>query len=287
MNERRVRPGTGTIPLRHPRAREKGYSQYERQVIGVAKKQLFKAKIANYKPRTKKINEGDLNKTKKKSKKNLNDQIRNPQFIQCGEKYVVNHGVGTCCISRNVPLVCKYKDKIQDHLMDHLDKQGRGRIIIGCMAWLSSVRIINALSWASKVCLIVNNENYSKWGNGTAVTREKYNVLPAFDVTFREVWGKKIESLINLWENKYESVRCFGGMKSGGGGYASSLMHAKFLIICDDDDMPRWIWEGSMNFTENASNNIELANFTDDPKQAIFLFHYFVDVLNKSSEIRF
>ena len=45
-----------------------------------------------------------------------------------------------------------------------------------------------------------------------------------------------------------------------------ALAHNKFLVVCDDDDKPRWVWTGSQNWTKTGlctqANNSVLI---DDP----------------------
>jgi hypothetical protein len=218
--------------------------------------------------------------------KNLNDYKRFPEFIECNGKIVVNHDQPSTT-SKNVELVSIYTDHMHENLIHILNTYAKNRIVIGCIAWLSNIEIINALSQASKVSLLVNDEDYSKWGFKT-VKKEKYEKLPPFNTPFSSVWGNKIETSLNSLGNKiYEPVRCYGQEgKNGGGGGISSIMHAKFLVICDDNCMPKWLWSGSMNFTSNSTNNLEIATFIQDPEIALHAFFYFGNTFVLSKTLR-
>ena len=223
-----------------------------------------------------------------KNKKNLNERTRCPKYIKCGNNLVVNHDKPST-ISLGISKGILITDKIHDHLRDILNTYGQNRIIIGCVAWLTSETLISSLAKASKVSLLVNHQDFQKWGFGT-VTREKYKVLPKFNVPFKDVWGEKIETPLNLLPESYEAVRCVGGIDNsttGKNAVMVPLMHAKFIVICDDNHFPRWLWHGSMNFTENSQSNLEMVAFFDDPTFALHAFNFFSKVFLESKPVQY
>jgi hypothetical protein len=214
--------------------------------------------------------------------KNLNDLKECPDFIMCEGKVVRNY-VKDYTESHNVKLVNIFHSNLHQHFTTIMNKYGRNRIVVGCMAWLTSDELINTISCAKQVALVVNDEDYSKWGSG-CVTRQKYQKLPGFKRPFSEIWGNKITTPLNILNKIYEPVRCFG---SDGRHHFSPIMHIKTLIICDDDDMPRWVWQGSMNFTKNSQNNLENAVFIDDQNIALSSFLNFGNIFIFSKPVRY
>jgi hypothetical protein len=214
--------------------------------------------------------------------KNLNEYKKCPEYIVCEGKVVSNH-VKDFAESQNVKLVSIFHNNLHDHFLNIMEKYGKNRTIVGCIAWLTSDQLINSLSNAKQVALVVNDENYSKWGFG-CVTREKYKKLPPFKRPFLETWGNKIVTPLNVLSKVYEPVRCFGTQETQ---FLNSIMHIKTVIICDDDDMPRWIWQGSMNFTNNSQNNLENAVFIDDKNLALHSFLNFSNVFIFSKPVRY
>jgi hypothetical protein len=264
------------------------------------------------------------NKSKKKTQgtrvtRNLNTNRRCPgHVVTCGANQISNHSTAFTVSKPNFAIV--FTDFIQDNLIRLIREYGRNRVIVGCVAWFSSREVINAIfdAGVSDSYFIVNDENYATWGKGC--TKNLYTILPRSGRSFKTIWEKKIETPLTLLNNAYQtsSVRAFGVRSyrpqqvsadpnveeygGGGGDYSvhtqatstggwngigRSLMHSKYFVICDDNDMPRWVWMGSMNLTANSTNNIETCIFLDDPKIAL---HYFLDfgmTFKDSKELRF
>lgn len=258
------------------------------------------------------------NKSKKKtqpSTRNLNTNRRCPgQIVTCGSNQISNHSTAFTVSKPNFAIV--FTDFIQDNLIRLIKEYGRNRVIVGCVAWFSSRNVINAISESGVAdsYFIVNDENYATWGRGCA--QNLYTTLPTSGRSFKEIWAKKIETPLTLLNTSYQKscVRAFGvrsyraptaaldlsgynreedldgSLQVQGGGWnglGRSLMHSKYFVICDDNDMPRWVWMGSMNLTANSTNNIETCIFLDDAKIAL---HYFLDfgmTFKDSKELRF
>jgi len=162
-------------------------------------------------------------------------------------------------------------DYLHKHLINLIMLHGKGRLIVGCVAWMTSPIIIEALSHAKAISIIVNDEDYSKWGYG-CVKPTSYAVLPGFKVPFGHYWQDKIETPLNVLETV---------------SFQTSIMHQKFLIICNDNDIPTWLWTGSMNFTANAANNQEMGIFIQDEKIALHCFFEFGLTFLESKLLRF
>jgi phosphatidylserine/phosphatidylglycerophosphate/cardiolipin synthase-like enzyme len=190
-------------------------------------------------------------------------------------------------------------------LVNIIKEHARNRIVVGCVAWFSSRPVVDAIiqSGVTDAYFVVNDENYKTWGRGCA--GPLYETLPSSGRSFDQIWGKKIETPLNVLDFSYQnsSVRAFGIRSYGkdehsqhsdegksdfsGWGGTRSFMHSKYLVICDDNDMPRWVWIGSMNLTGNSSNNIETCVFLDDPKIALHCFLDFGMTYKDSKPLRF
>lgn len=216
----------------------------------------------------------------KKNDKNLNNQAKCPDYIKCQNKVVFNHAKTHQHVN-GIENATIFHNELHSHFINIMNTYGKNKTIVGCIAWLTNNELIDALSLAKRVAIIVNDEDYSTWGFGT-VTKEKYQKLPAFNRRFESVWGDKIETPLNMLDHVYEQVRCFGS-----GKMMNSILHTKTLVICDDNDIPRWTWMGSMNFTSNSTNNIENAIFIDNQQIALSCFFNFSNIFIQSKPLRF
>lgn len=290
---------------------------------GISKKETFKSRIRSKNETRDYSSQMAVGTSKstaktvaeaKKRVKSLGDYKRCPENIRCGDEVVKNFEKPVT-IARGLDFgnSLLITDHHHENLMYLLDKYAKDRPILACIAWLTDKTIINAMSQASKVMVIINDENYATWGGG-CVTREKYAPLPGFgDVSFSNYWGH-IQSPLNfeiLKNKRWEAVRCYGQkaiiereaeeLKKQGtpghlkGAFMPPIMHAKFMIISDkeeDEDgniiyTPRWLWMGSMNFTGNSANNIEQCTFMDCKPWALHMFFTFGTTFLCSSPVRY
>ncbi len=227
--------------------------------------------------------------TKKKPiTKNLNETNRNmPRTIISCNDIIVNH-LKPFTKATDVVFNWTFTDNIHEEMINIITKYAENKIVVGCVAWLSSQKIIDAFKIAKGVSFIVNDEQYSTWGGG-CITREKYEQLPHFPKSPRELWKNKLESPMLLAKNIYEPVRCFGtgDERRGNVQLGTPLMHTKFFVICDEKNIPKYVWEGSMNFTANSSNNIESCNFSESRQKALHMFLFFSNIFVNSKTIRY
>lgn len=132
----------------------------------------------------------------------------------------------------------RWESNLVKGLVKMINTYGRNRTVVGCVAWLSNQEILTALQGCARVLLIVNREDYSKWGNGSML--DYYKRLPQFDIPLSVAFSHLDSPLGALETNrvkgksKYSSVRAFGssgfspGRKGGSGG---GLEHCKYLIF--------------------------------------------------------
>lgn len=226
------------------------------------------------------------NMNKAKTTSNLN------QLRYCGDyieinNIVVENKLQPSTIARNVNFVQTFAENVNAALLTVLETYAKNRLVVGCVAWFNSNAIIDLLCHCKGVSLIVNDEDYRTWGF-RSVKKEKFDKLPAFKKKFSEVWGQKIADCeINcLKRSNYPPVMAFG---VGGAENAknASTMHSKFIIICDDNDMPWALWSGTNNFTIKSERNIENAFFFINPELAMFYFRHYARTMIFSSPLKF
>lgn len=101
--------------------------------------------------------------------------------------------------------------------------------VMGCAAWFTNDRVIDALSKLKGVSIICTRDKVAR----AKYTKEKYRKLPKHD---------DIPTILML---------------GCGRGRNASLMHHKFLVGMDEKQNPLWVSTGSFNLTKSATSNIE------------------------------
>ena len=145
-------------------------------------------------------------------------------------------------------------------------------LIIGCVAWLTSYRILDALAKCKNVQIIVQKEDFlrpdlktkdrNSWKN---ILHNKYNKITCEMALFQ--FSEPMEYLSFACDPTVEGVRCVGNHNSEKSP-AFPRMHNKFLVFCrttknqDNSDFRYWpvsLWTGSFNLTQNATYSLENA----------------------------
>lgn len=222
---------------------------------------------------------------------NLNVAKRSRQVIEFAGKRVANPWKPAVTVE-NVQCIDFYFDDIEAELLEVLTVFGSGKVVVGCVAWLSNPRIIRALSHCAYVLLLVNDEDYSKWGNGRIP--ELYEQLPMGTQSPCSVFGH-LDTPLNLLDcaGNYPPVWTLSSRGS------NALMHSKYLVFFDTPVVdergggtgariaPRAVWTGSFNFTKNASCNQENAQFIEDARVAKAYFQDFANSFIRAQPIRY
>ena len=132
-------------------------------------------------------------------------------------------------------------DLILKTLMDRI-KRPDTKYIMGCAAWFTNTKLIECMSKHLRgVSMICTRDKVAR----TKHSKAKYKTLPKADGVPR--------------------VRLLGS----GRGRSASLMHHKFLVGLDKDQMPIWVSTGSFNLTESANTNIENLMIIEDKEVAM------------------
>lgn len=170
-------------------------------------------------------------------------------------------------------------------LMNNLSHGGKRKLtVVGCVAWFSDPQIVECLAaCCQSIFFLVNDEDFSVWGNGK--TPLLYDQLPWSEVPINTLF-QHLNDVFAPLTGQYAPVRC---VKSGDGARGRFLMHNKYVIFLQTDShgllQCTGVWLGSVNFTKNASNNLESAFYVEDERVATSVFHDFSNLFSISSPI--
>jgi hypothetical protein len=170
-----------------------------------------------------------------------------------------------------------YFRDLESHLIRHI---GGADVVVGCVAWLTSLPILRALARKAGVSIVVQKEDWLRpdfgaRGDWKTELRAHYGWLPSSLTRFDEglkgtvlrsmSWGSGAEPI--------EAVRCVGNYNSEGPP-SFPRAHHKFVVFCrlvEGTDslyrnyVPYEVWTGSFNFTQNAVRSFENAVVLRDP----------------------
>jgi hypothetical protein len=174
-------------------------------------------------------------------------------------------------------LVKVYFRNLEAHLIDHIK---RAEAVFGCVAWLTSIPILDALAKKDAVSLVVQKEDFLRPDLGSQENwkqflHKKYKSLkcPLERYSFSNVIG----SLSLCSDPTLDPVRCVGNYNRDKSS-AFPRMHNKFLIFAKLLDLsigkdtpgeqikilPYAVWTGSFNLTKNAVKSLENALYITD-----------------------
>ena len=157
---------------------------------------------------------------------------------------------------------------IEDRLIEFMDS---AESLVGCVAWLTSERVLQAMCERKSVHLIVQKEDWLRpdtrgsWGGRR---RDLYEALPSLDA-YRFEWPEPVGSLSYLGSpGPVDAVRCLGNHNSTRIP-ATPHMHHKFLVAGSWESEkidktrrstkfhPERVWTGSYNMTHSATRSLE------------------------------
>ncbi|MCM1981637.1 phospholipase D-like domain-containing protein [Lyngbya confervoides] len=170
-----------------------------------------------------------------------------------------------------------YFRNLELYLISHI---ARADAIFGCIAWLTSGSILDALARKSVVSIVVQKEDFLRpdlgggkdWKNWL---RKKYKSLQCnID---RYSFDNIISNLSVCSDPTLDPIRCVGNYNRDKAP-AFPRMHNKFMIfaklstLSDVDQTqlgstrvnPYAVWTGSFNLTKNAGKSLENALFITD-----------------------
>ena len=266
-------------------------------------------------------------------KKDSNLQRSLPKRVICNGQYIDNK-FRSKVKSSDVEFVTSYfshyatdrtgrtKSELISNLVSVIKEYGKNKTVLGCIAWLSSAEVLDALKTCRRVLLIINREDYERWGGGGML--KKYLELPKFDEPL-SVAFEHLETVLATLENnrtkgksRYSSVRAFGNpsFTIGGVTKCQGLEHCKYLIFFESQchvkitdetndqpnfsklieispmkkegqeyvykDVPCAVWTGSMNMTKASETHHENAVFIKSERTAMAYMHDFSETFMSS-----
>ena len=159
-----------------------------------------------------------------------------------------------------------YFRNLEAELCDHI---GGADLVVGCVAWLTNERILEALAGVrGGVAIVVQKEDFLRpdLRSGSAWKprlRAAYDRLPR--VPERHAWPGLLGAMSTCSDPRVQPVRCVGNYNRDRAP-AFPRMHNKFLVFCrasrqghDLNIEPFEVWTGSFNLTYNASRSLENA----------------------------
>ena len=172
-------------------------------------------------------------------------------------------------------------------------------VVIGCVPWLNSAEVVDALLAMAGCCVVVDK---SAWGaqlerlstDGAGVQQR---LLPSL-----QYWGPHQDgqapvidpgSARDFEERLLEPLRVLGWRKRGKQELVP-LLHAKLAVCCaaygwdgefgswDEHLMPLSVWMGSANWTTWSAKHLEFGAWTTDEALTKAAFEFVIDVIRAS-----
>lgn len=187
-----------------------------------------------------------------------------------------------------------YFRKIEKNLIEHIKKSDA---VFGAVAWLTSTRILNALSKIDNVSIIVQKEDFLRPDVDASAyfdktLRRKYKALRC-NLT-RYSFNNILSSVSVASDPTMPPIRCVGNHNSEKKP-AFPRMHNKFLIFArvqesSDNSTPEVVtpyavWTGSFNLTKNATMSLENALYITDKEIVNAYFKEFGQIAAMSEEL--
>ena len=153
------------------------------------------------------------------------------------------------------------------------------QLVIGCVAWLTSSKVLAALASVRGVAILVQKEDFlrpdlgvSDEGKWKTWLHTAYGRLPHGPVRYA-YGGTIVPGLSFAGDVELDPIRCVGNHNSDRRA-AMPRSHHKFLVFCDvlpatghgfEVVEPRKVWTGSYNPTKTGGRSLENAVILSDP----------------------
>ena len=167
-----------------------------------------------------------------------------------------------------------YFRNIEGHLLRHIEE---ANVVLGCVAWLTSEPILEALATKDYISIIVQKEDFLRPDMDSGNRNSWKNWLQGKYMSLKSgldrfMFDNLLEHVSYCADPSIEAIRCVGNYNRDKKP-AYPRMHNKFLIFAkivevDKDSwskvIPYAVWTGSFNLTKNASYSFENAIYTTD-----------------------
>lgn len=133
--------------------------------------------------------------------------------------------------------------------------------VVGCVAWLTSEPILEALAAIHGAQIVVQKEDFLRpdMGASTAWKRHLRRMYDALEMPVdRSSLPSPVGGMSYCGSPYVDAVRCVGNHNAAKSP-AFPRMHHKFVVFCRRGLEPYAVWTGSFNFTKNAGSSLENA----------------------------
>jgi hypothetical protein len=183
---------------------------------------------------------------------------------------------------------------LEERLIEQIDQADA---VFGCVAWLTSERILAALSRKWACSIIVNKQDFRRpdeardagWQHRRRELFDNIKGVVPYDLP-----GGPL--LVTEGVFRVEGVRCLGSLaprSSADQRSACPLMHHKFVVFCKViETEPAWtefhpyaVWTGWFNFTKNAPHSLENEVLIKEPTIVWAYFNEWIQCLSCSESL--
>ncbi|WP_442113812.1 hypothetical protein [Pseudomonas sp. NUPR-001] len=193
---------------------------------------------------------------------------------------------------KNVSLVEAHFREIEKVIVRKISSS---EAVVGCVAWLTSYAVLDALAKLNGGCSIVlQKEDFLRpdvdhTPTSYKTVRQKYALLKALaPYSYGEFQKSTLEYLDDGGEIADIAIRCVGYRRLT--GKVHPLMHHKFLVFLKPEDCgyppkPYAVWTGSFNMSVNATLSLENGLFIESEELANAYFNEWYNTLMISEEL--
>lgn len=176
-----------------------------------------------------------------------------------------------------------------------VDKISSSNAVVGCVAWLTSYAVLDALAKLKGGCSIVlQKEDYLRpdfdhTPTSYKTVRQKYALLKALaPYSYGEFQKSTLEYLADGGEIADIAIRCVGYRRAA--DKATPKMHHKFLVFLKSEGRgfsprPYAVWTGSFNMSVTATLSLENGLFIESEELASAYFNEWYNTLMISEEL--
>jgi hypothetical protein len=165
-------------------------------------------------------------------------------------------------------------------------------MIVGCVAWLTNLKILNELEKKQYLSIIIQKEDFLRpedeidWkGNLRKIYDRIINnskLSKNDDLNFGSL---RFSNMSYCGDDTIDSIRCVG---YGGNSIVKPKMHHKFLVFSKKENekfIPYAIWTGSFNFTHTGNKSFENGLYITSEKIANSYFREWGQILALSEKL--
>lgn len=201
---------------------------------------------------------------------NLNTPNINP-YDDAGIQYIKELRGAPSAVTPEIEV---YFDGHEERLVSIINQSD---VVVGCVAWLTSKPLLQALAGCNAVSLVVQKEDFLRpdidgaWTNYKAHLRQLYDALPS-GLNGGDIDNRLLGRVNQTGDRAIDAIRCCG-LHNREKAPAWPRMHHKFIVLCRYESYlmmdfdghvgeypvvaPHTVCTGSFNYTKNATASLE------------------------------